>query len=222
MCKGMLLRTGFGILKHLSTKQLWVQGAIQSYGVGVRKIGRDANRGADLLTHCCVPETTFLTGLKEMGLQHSARWATRRAEPVRRRSAHGGGGARVSLTLCAHVASVLAHACALVVPHVLRCTLSGRILSRLAFESLALRSVSDRAACMIRRLPCDFGLRRGAAGLRSVSCPWPRASRVRAILPMPPLRSQSFGLRQNCVCVAVYVLSLSLWQERCGGSRGPP
>lgn len=101
VCKGMLLRTGFGILKHLSTKQLWVQGAIQSYGVGVRKIGRDANRGADLLTHCCVPETTFLTGLKEMGLQHSARWATRRAEPVRRRSAHGGGGGEsVAHALC--------------------------------------------------------------------------------------------------------------------------
>lgn len=33
VCKGMLLRTGMGKVKHLSTKQPWVQGAIQSCGV---------------------------------------------------------------------------------------------------------------------------------------------------------------------------------------------
>ena len=49
-CKGMLLRQGCGRIKHLSTKQLWAQGAIQSYSVQVEKIPRVAN-SADALTH---------------------------------------------------------------------------------------------------------------------------------------------------------------------------
>lgn len=39
-CKGMLLRTGAGKVKRLSTDQLWVQGAIQSYAVEVVKVPR--------------------------------------------------------------------------------------------------------------------------------------------------------------------------------------
>ena len=49
-CKGMLLRQGSRKIKHLSTKQLWAQGAIQSYGISVEKIPRALN-AADALTH---------------------------------------------------------------------------------------------------------------------------------------------------------------------------
>ena len=48
-CKGMLLRSGVGRLKHLSTKQLWAQGAIAAYGVEVLKISRKTN-SADMMT----------------------------------------------------------------------------------------------------------------------------------------------------------------------------
>ena len=49
-CKGMLLKSGSGRVKHLTTKQLWVQGAIEKYGIEVKKIPRSTNH-ADLLTH---------------------------------------------------------------------------------------------------------------------------------------------------------------------------
>ena len=52
VCKSILLRHGSGKIKHLSTKQLWVQGAIESYGIKVMKIPREKNP-ADLLTHSC-------------------------------------------------------------------------------------------------------------------------------------------------------------------------
>lgn len=47
--EGMLLRTGAGELKHLSTKQLWVQGVVQSYGVEVLNVHR-AESASDILT----------------------------------------------------------------------------------------------------------------------------------------------------------------------------
>ena len=49
-CRGILLRQGAGKVKHLTTKQLWVQGAIQSYGISVLKVDRSVN-AADALTH---------------------------------------------------------------------------------------------------------------------------------------------------------------------------
>ena len=49
-CKGMLLRRGAGRVKHLCTKQLWVQGAIESQGIKITKIPREENC-SDLLTH---------------------------------------------------------------------------------------------------------------------------------------------------------------------------
>ena len=52
VCKSILLRHGSGKIKHLSTKQLWVQGAIESYGMKILKIPREHNP-ADLLTHSC-------------------------------------------------------------------------------------------------------------------------------------------------------------------------
>jgi hypothetical protein len=50
--RGTVLRTGVGKMKHLSTKQLWVQGAIKIYEIDVVKIPRGIN-SADLLTHGC-------------------------------------------------------------------------------------------------------------------------------------------------------------------------
>ena len=50
--KGTLTRRGSGKIKHLTTKQLWVQEAIRNYGIEVMKIPREIN-SADLLTHQC-------------------------------------------------------------------------------------------------------------------------------------------------------------------------
>ena len=49
-CRGMLLRHGSGRVKHLSTKQLWVQEAVRSFGIDVQKVPRETNV-ADALTH---------------------------------------------------------------------------------------------------------------------------------------------------------------------------
>ena len=55
VCKSILLRHGAGKIKHLTTKQLWVQGAIETYGYAVYKIPREVN-SADLMTHGCSNE----------------------------------------------------------------------------------------------------------------------------------------------------------------------
>ena len=49
-CRGMLLRRGVGRVKHLSTKQLWAQDAVESFGVNIVKIPR-AQNSADAFTH---------------------------------------------------------------------------------------------------------------------------------------------------------------------------
>ena len=49
-CKGMIMRAGRGRVKHLSTKQLWIQGAVEAWGMKVHKIPRNDNC-ADILTH---------------------------------------------------------------------------------------------------------------------------------------------------------------------------
>ena len=64
-CKGMLLRAGAGKVKHLSTKQLWVQAAAEMYGISVYKIPRAGNC-ADLLTHS-LPSHSALPHIKKMG-----------------------------------------------------------------------------------------------------------------------------------------------------------
>ena len=46
----MLWRRGAGRVKHLSTKQLWVQGAIEVHNILIKKIPRFVN-ASDLLTH---------------------------------------------------------------------------------------------------------------------------------------------------------------------------
>jgi hypothetical protein len=55
VCKSILLRHGAGKIKHLTTKQLWVQGAIEAYNFQVTKIPRAVN-SADLMTHGCSNE----------------------------------------------------------------------------------------------------------------------------------------------------------------------
>ena len=64
-CKGMLLRHGSGRVKHLATKQLWAQGAIEAYAVVVCKVPRCHN-AADLLTHV-VSHSELVSGLSAMG-----------------------------------------------------------------------------------------------------------------------------------------------------------
>ena len=64
-CKGMLLRAGAGKVKHLSTKQLWVQAAAEIYGINVCKIPRTGNC-ADLLTHS-LPSHSALPHIRKMG-----------------------------------------------------------------------------------------------------------------------------------------------------------
>ena len=49
-CRGMLLRHGAGRVKHLSTKQLWVQEAVRTYSIDACKIAREDNH-SDSLTH---------------------------------------------------------------------------------------------------------------------------------------------------------------------------
>ena len=56
--KGMLLRQRSVKIKHLSTKQLWAQGTIKSYGISFQKIPRAVN-AVDALTHSLT--------VKEMG-----------------------------------------------------------------------------------------------------------------------------------------------------------
>ena len=57
-CRGMFLRQGSGKVKHLTTKQLWVQGAVQSYAIEVCKIPREKNY-ADALTHPSTAEDMY-------------------------------------------------------------------------------------------------------------------------------------------------------------------
>ena len=49
-CKGMLMRSGSGRVKHLSTKQLWVQSVVEAFPLQIEKISRSDNC-ADMLTH---------------------------------------------------------------------------------------------------------------------------------------------------------------------------
>ena len=67
-CKGMVLRHGSGKVKHLTTKQLWVQGATRAYGIHVKKIPRDQNI-ADVLTHE-VPKHVLDVGMRCMGFMY--------------------------------------------------------------------------------------------------------------------------------------------------------
>ena len=64
-CKGMILRRGSGKVKHLTTKQLWVQGAVRAHEIDIRKIPREANI-ADMLTHA-VNKREMSDAMRKMG-----------------------------------------------------------------------------------------------------------------------------------------------------------
>ena len=50
VCRGTLLRSGVGRIEHLTTKQLWAQSVVASYGVVIEKIPQAVN-SADAFTH---------------------------------------------------------------------------------------------------------------------------------------------------------------------------
>ena len=56
-CKSMLLRHGSGGLKHLETKNLWVQEAVKSKHIKVVKIAREVNAAVSL---ACFSATNIL------------------------------------------------------------------------------------------------------------------------------------------------------------------
>lgn len=72
-CKGMLLRTRTGNVKHLSTKQLWAQGAIQSCGMETQKVPRASN-APDVLAHA-LGESDLREGLHTMGYHTPKEWS---------------------------------------------------------------------------------------------------------------------------------------------------
>ena len=55
-CKGILLRRGAGGVKHLETKFLWVQEAIQSKKIRVEKLPRDLNLSDALASYSPGPD----------------------------------------------------------------------------------------------------------------------------------------------------------------------
>ena len=55
-CKGILLRKGAGSVKHLETKDLWVQELIRRKGILIKKIAREVN-AADSLASYSAPAT---------------------------------------------------------------------------------------------------------------------------------------------------------------------
>ena len=64
-CKGIVLRQGAGQVKHLTTRQLWVQETVRDYEVQVEKVSRDDN----LSDFLCSPnkELEHNTRLAEFG-----------------------------------------------------------------------------------------------------------------------------------------------------------
>ena len=50
-CKGILLRKGVGSIKHLETKDLWVQEAVRRRSISVRKIPRAENASDSMASY---------------------------------------------------------------------------------------------------------------------------------------------------------------------------
>lgn len=63
-CKGVLLRTGAGRVKHLSTNQFWIRLAIKSSGIEVQNVPC-ANNASDVLADT-VAESDLREGLQRM------------------------------------------------------------------------------------------------------------------------------------------------------------
>ena len=66
--QGMLLRSGVGRFKHLTTKQLWVQSAVASYGVVIEKIPRAVN-SADAFSHSLSGQA-LMDHLRRLGFRY--------------------------------------------------------------------------------------------------------------------------------------------------------
>jgi hypothetical protein len=64
--RGTVMRHGAGRIKHLSTKQLWIQGAVKHYKITPVKICRSVN-SADVLTHSCTTRD-FNNHMERLGL----------------------------------------------------------------------------------------------------------------------------------------------------------
>ena len=86
-CKGMLFQHGGERVKHLATKQLWAQGAIEAYSIVVRKFPRGDN-ASDMLTRV-VSHTGLFSGLAAVGFCFSPHEPLRLARGTMPR---GGGG----------------------------------------------------------------------------------------------------------------------------------
>ena len=69
VCKGMLLRHASGRVKHLATKQLWAQSAIEACSIAFCNIPRCHN-AADMLTHS-VSHAELAASMTAMGLLSS-------------------------------------------------------------------------------------------------------------------------------------------------------
>ena len=67
-CRGMLLRSGVGRIKQLTTKQLWAQGVVASYGVVIEKILREVN-SADAFTHS-LSGHSLMDHLRRLGFRY--------------------------------------------------------------------------------------------------------------------------------------------------------
>ena len=67
-CRSMVLRSGVGRIKHLTTKQLWAQSAVVSYGVVIEKIPRAVN-GADAFTHSLSGQA-LMDHLRRLGFKY--------------------------------------------------------------------------------------------------------------------------------------------------------
>ena len=65
VCNSIILRQGCGKIKHLTTKQLWIQGAVETNDIKILKIPRAIN-SSDLLTHACSVKD-FQDHLKRIG-----------------------------------------------------------------------------------------------------------------------------------------------------------
>lgn len=62
-CQGMLPTASAGNVKHLCTKQVWVQGSVQTYHVEVKNVPR-AEKNADTSTHP-LPGHLLTKGLRD-------------------------------------------------------------------------------------------------------------------------------------------------------------
>ena len=52
-CKSIICRKGSGSIKHLSTKDLWIQEAVRRYAIEVQYVPRDRNPADSLASYSC-------------------------------------------------------------------------------------------------------------------------------------------------------------------------